>query len=257
MNFNDFDRINRAFEYEGNRPIPPDSYIIVRLDGHGFSKFTKQNFAKPFDQAFRDLMIDTTEYLYETSGYDIAYAYTQSDEISLLLKKDDNTFNRRPKKFSLLAGAASAYFSLEFNRRFKSQGVVATFDVTVDIRPNIYRVLDYFVWRQEDSARNCLNGYAYWTLINNDKVSPRKAGHIIENQGNSFKQELLFERGINFDKIPAWQKRGIGFYRVEVPHRGFNPITNEEVMTTRKVIEKNYELPMKDEYREFLTPFIV
>lgn len=33
MNFKEFDKANRKFEDWGNRPIPPENYIIIRLDG--------------------------------------------------------------------------------------------------------------------------------------------------------------------------------------------------------------------------------
>ena len=91
---NEQELYNRSFEQHSNIAIPLENYIIVRLDGKGFSKFTKNYFKKPFDTTFRDLMVNTTEYLYNNSGFNITYAYTQSDEISLLLKRDDNTWSR-------------------------------------------------------------------------------------------------------------------------------------------------------------------
>ena len=254
---NEQELYNRSFEQHSNIAIPLENYIIVRLDGKGFSKFTKNYFKKPFDTTFRDLMVNTTEYLYNSSGFNITYAYTQSDEISLLLKRDDNTFNRRPKKImSILASMASVYFSLECSKQFKTE-IIAIFDATLDIRPNLESVLKYFIWRQDDSIRNCLNGYAYWTLINKDCYTAKIASRTIENQSNYFKKELLLNRGINFDDVPNWQKRGIGFYSAEVPHIGHNPITNKEVITTRKVVEKNYDLPAKHEYSDYIKTFVI
>ena len=260
MNFKEFDKANRKFEDWGNRPIPPENYIIVRLDGRGFSRLTKEvcPFARPFDAAFRDLMVDTTEYIYNNSGFHIAYAYTQSDEISVFLELNDDTFNRRPKKITTtLAGMASAYFSIKLNQLLKTTDMVAVFDATLDVRPNVDRVVDYFRWRQEDSARNSLNGYAYWTLRDQDKLSARKASSIIDSESNSFKNELLFKHGINFDKVDSWKKRGVALYRVEIDHYSTNPLTGERVLSKRKVIEKNYELPMKDEYNEYVRQFII
>lgn len=257
MDFNSFYDFNRNFETWGNDSITPEMYIIIRLDGRSFSKLTKDicGFAKPFDSSFRDLMVNTTEYLFSNSGFRIAYAYTQSDEISLLLERDDNTFNRRPKKIATtLAATASAYFSLELSKLLKTN-IVAVFDGTLDIRPTADRVVDYFLWRQQDSYRNCLNGYVYWTLIKEGK-SARSAGSIIDRRANSSKQEILFEKGINFNDVPSWQKSGVGLVRTAVEYYGYNPILNERVASIRNIIEKNYELPIKNEYAEYVRQFI-
>lgn len=36
--------------------------MVARIDGRGFTKLTKErhDFARPFDERFRDLMIETT-----------------------------------------------------------------------------------------------------------------------------------------------------------------------------------------------------
>ena len=75
--------------------------------------------------------------------------------------------------------------------------------------PNVEKVRDYFLWRQEDAHRNSLNSYCYWTLRKEGK-SVQEATAMLEGKSVSFKNELLFSKGINFDKLPSWQKRGIG-----------------------------------------------
>jgi tRNA(His) 5'-end guanylyltransferase len=259
MTFKEFDAYNRQFEQNSNHSIPPLNYIIVRLDGRGFSKLTKEtcSFNRPFDERFSDLMVETTEYLVNNSGFNVAYAYTQSDEISILLNRDDTTFDRRPKKIlTTFASMASVYFSMNLDKQLQIEDIYATFDATLDIRPTIDSVFDYFVWRQEDSARNCLNNYAYWTLRDRDKMSARKAGSTIENKGNDFKNELLFNHGINFDKVPAWQKRGTALYKVETTRTGVNHITGEKTTVKRKVIKIDYDLPLKDDYKNYIKAII-
>ena len=64
--------------------------------------------------------------------------------------------------------------------------------------------------------------------------STGKATSELKGKGISFKNELLFQRGINFNNLPDWQKRGVGIYREKIEKEGYNPITNEKVMTTRK-----------------------
>ena len=57
-------------------------------------------------------MIATVEHLMNC-GFRVVYGYTQSDEISLLLHRDDALFDRKLRKLvSVLAGEASACFSL-------------------------------------------------------------------------------------------------------------------------------------------------
>ena len=43
------------------------------------------------------------------------------------------------------------------------------------------------------------------------------------------KHDLLFENGINFNELPAWQKRGFGVYFQTALKEGFNPQTGETV----------------------------
>ena len=71
------------------------------------------------------------------------------------------------------------------------------------------------------------------------------------------KNELLFDQGINFNDIPSWQKRGIGLYWEEFDKPSRNPMTNEQVVARRRRIKRDFDLPMKDEYSEFLQRLFV
>ncbi|MCP4149544.1 MAG: guanylyltransferase, partial [bacterium] len=66
------------------------------------------------------------------------------------------------------------------------------------------------------------------------------------------KNELLFQYGINFNDLPNWQKRGTGVYWEEIEKKGWNPKEKKEVTTKRKRLKTDYELPMKDEYSDFI-----
>ena len=249
MHFNEFDSIMRVYEESLDQYILPDMYIAVRLDGRSFTSLTKKmNYEKPFDVKFRDMMVDTVKALMET-GFRVVYGFTQSDEISLLFHRDENTFSRKVRKINTtLAGEASGTFSLAL-------GEVATFDSRVIPLPNEKKLADYFAWRQEDAKRNALQGYCYWTLRKEGKTASQ-ASRILNKQGFKFKIDLLEERGINFDEVPKWQTHGVGVYFKDIEREGFNPIKNEKVIAKRRELFADYDLPYGDEYRKFVLDFL-
>src|SRR6185437_11784703 len=108
MNFDELDKTMRVFETAADRCVLPDVYMVARIDGRNFTTLTKTKhaFDAPFDERFRDLMLQTVEHLM-TCGFEINYGYTQSDEISLLFAQHDQTFGRKTRKLvSVLAGEA-------------------------------------------------------------------------------------------------------------------------------------------------------
>lgn len=58
--------------------------------------------------------------------------------------------------------------------------------------------------------------------------------------------------GINFNDLPNWQKRGIGFWWETFEKPGVNPLTGQTVSATRRRIRRELELPMRDEYSAFI-----
>jgi len=88
--------------------------VVARLDGRGFTRLTKETLPldRPFDHGFADHMVTTATQLM-SCGFEIPFAYTQSDEISVWLHPDDATYARKTRKLlSVLAGEASATLSL-------------------------------------------------------------------------------------------------------------------------------------------------
>lgn len=250
MKFETLDKQMRVYEQSLDQCILPEIYIVARLDGRSFTKLTKETckFEAPFDERFRDMMVNTVKALMEC-GFNIVYGYTESDEISLLFNKADSTFGRKTRKInSVLAGEASAAFSLQAE-------IPATFDCRVVPLPTIERVKDYFVWRQEDAHRNSLNSWCYWTL-RKEGVSQKDATAMLSGKSVGFKNELLFDRGINYNDLPSWQKRGIGVYYKEVAKNGYNPITNETIETQRRQLFTDYEIMIGEEYGDWVCKFI-
>ena len=250
MKFDELDQKMRVFETAADLCVLPGLYMVARLDGRSFTRLTKDvcQFESPFDERFRDLMVSTAEALM-TCGYRVVYAYTESDEISLLFDLEEQLFARKLRKYnSILAGEASAQFSLKL-------GQLACFDCRISQLPTVEHVVDYFRWRNEDAARNALSSWCYWTLRKQGR-SEQQATMELLGRSVSQKNEFLFQYGINFNDLPSWQKRGVGLYWEEYDKPSVNPITQENVTASRRRIRRDFELPMKDEYGEFVRSLI-
>lgn len=246
MNFDELDRAMRVYETTHDHVFLPGLYLIARLDGRGFTTLTKKKhpFETPFDPIFRDYMADVTRHLMGC-GFHVLYGYTQSDEISLLFDLNETAFGRKERKYlSILSGEASGVFS-------RLIGESVCFDCRISELPSLELVIDYFRWRSEDAARNSLNAYCYWTMRKQGK-SINEATKYFEKKSVSEKNEYLFQQGINFNEVPLWQKRGIGFYYSAQPVKGKNPVTGEDCITLRRVLTVHESLPMKEEYEIWL-----
>jgi tRNA(His) 5'-end guanylyltransferase len=64
----------------------------------------------------------------------------------------------------------------------------------------------------------------------------------------SFKNELLFLRGINFNELPLWQRRGTGLYWERYEKEGYDPVRQQTVKAPRRRVKVDGELPVKQEY---------
>lgn len=76
---------------------------------------------------------------------------------------------------------------------------------------------------------------------------------MLEGKSVAFKNDLLFEYGINFNDLPTWQRRGIGLYWGEYDKEGYDPIQKQAVVVKRRRIEIDRELPIKEAYTEFIS----
>jgi tRNA(His) guanylyltransferase len=242
MKFEMLDNKMRLFEENLDQFVLPEMYIVARLDGRAFTRLTKETLqlAKPFDDRFRDAMIETVSHLMNC-GFKVTYGYCQSDEISILFDKNENSFARKTRKLlSVLAGEASAKFT-------QSIGSMGVFDCRIIPLPSDDLVVDYFQWRAEDANRNALNAWCYWMMRQNG-ASVSEATRYLEGKSVADKNQLLFENGINYNDLPAWQKRGIGFQYERIESSAFNPKAGIGVVTSRKKLKTRMTLPLGQEY---------
>jgi tRNA(His) 5'-end guanylyltransferase len=243
MKSDDLEASMRELEcFHGLRALP-GTWMVLRVDGRSFSALTESAFDKPFDERFHTLMLAVAERLLDALNG--IFAYTESDEVSVLLPPAAELFNREVEKLvSISAGVASATFSIK-------HGAEAHFDSRLWLGATQKQVIDYFRWRQADATRCCLNGWCYWTMRKSGKTA-KQATSALEGLGFSQKNELLFTQGHNFAKLPAWQRLGSGLYWTQIEKRGTNPKTGQSTTALRRSVAVDEELPRGDDYSTFL-----
>lgn len=193
----------KTWEFKLPRRMP----ILARVDGISFSKMTKK-MKKPYDDDFVRVMQTTAESILQRCSGAIL-AYVQSDEISILLK-NDQTFGTEPhlankiqKLTSHLAAAATAAFNGE---EFAGNYHDARFDCRVWTLPD-NEINNYFLWRQQDAFRNCVQSVAHYGL--KEKYGRKQSEKMMHGQNTTVLQEIIFkELDINMDKYPTHLKRG-------------------------------------------------
>jgi tRNA(His) guanylyltransferase len=148
----------KQYEASFDYALPTSSPVILRLDGHTFSRFTA-HFCRPFDQRIHDAMIATCSDLLKYFPQ-ATVAYTQSDEITLVLPARVQSFNERVQKLSSLA---ASYCSVRFNAHlaaflvanpepkvkstaFENLGT-AHFDARFFTVPSVEEALNCLLWR--------------------------------------------------------------------------------------------------------------
>ncbi|MDI6701952.1 tRNA(His) guanylyltransferase Thg1 family protein [Methanothermobacter wolfeii] len=229
----------RSHETYSSLRVPPSAEVVLRLDGRGFHGLTeKLGFTRPYDENFRDIMAATSMDIMEE--FSPAFIYTFSDEINILLS--EVPFSGRVEKLdSVFAALASSSFTLEaLSLGFKLDQAVSFDCRTIPLAGGA--VQEYFRSRQSEAWRNCLNGYAYWTL--RAEMGKEEAVRTLEGLKSEGIHDLLFERGINISRVPSWQRRGIGVYRRPVEVEGYNPLRDERVTASRMRTIVDMDLPL-------------
>jgi tRNA(His) guanylyltransferase len=170
--------------------LPEGLPVIVRLDGRAFHTLTERmKLKKPFDVGFRNYMALTTRFLCKEIQ-NARFAYTQSDEISVLLinyeePETESWFrNRLDKVISISAALASSYFSCNF---VYSKVGYAVFDSRAFVLP-VHEVENYFIWRWQDCVRNSLNAFAQAHFSHKELHGKNKADV----------HEMLHKKGLNW-----------------------------------------------------------
>ena len=195
------DRMKMYEQVEAGRRLLPMVPALARIDGRCFSKFT-HGLARPFDARLSELMVRTTEYLVEESV--AVCGYTQSDEISLVwlqTSSESEIFfsGRIQKMVSQLAAMASAFFIRELPKALPEVADrLPTFDARVWNVPNKDEAANTFLWRELDAAKNSISMAARHYFSHKQ---------LHGKHGNEM-QEMLWQKGVNWNDYPGFFKRG-------------------------------------------------
>lgn len=240
--------------------------VIIRIDGKAFHSFTKK-FKKPFDEILIYSMQDTMQYLCENIQ-GCVLGYTQSDEITLVLVDyqkltSDAWFDYEVQKMcSIAASMATMAFNKAFAKHVRQLKVPvllneddakylnglnaaiekgAMFDARCFNIPK-EEVTNCLYWRQLDATRNSIQ------MVGQANFSHKE----LQNKScNQIQDMLMAQKGINWNNLPVYQKRGSCCVKKE-----FVDETEEESITrTQWVVDR--EIPIfKGEGREYIDKLV-
>ena len=222
--FTEFDK--RMKSYERDYILIPRLPFIVRIDGRAFHTFC-HNLDRPYHSSLSFLMQQTTiELIKEFSPI---LGYTQSDEISLLFY--NSSFLAQPlfggkicKICSVMASYTAAIFTDNLRENIpEKDGYTISFDARVFNMPDLIETGNYFIWREKDAVRNSISMAAQSQFSHKE----------LQNKKCSEMQDMLFERGINWNDYPEFFKRG-SYYK---------PVKNEGLRT--EIARKNWPILTK------------
>lgn len=197
------DRMKR-YELPYEFALPRRTYTVVRVDGRAFHTFLRHA-DKPFDHEVTVAMRDTACRLANKLA-GCVLAYTQSDEISLVLQ-DFATTETEPwfggvvqKMASVAASTVTAIFTTEYDRSFERRGEddYPTFDARVFTIADPVEVANYLLWRQRDCEKNSVGQLARCVL-----------GHrTIVNMSSTQRREALAAVGQPWEELEPHLRRG-------------------------------------------------
>lgn len=234
----------KGYEIYSQLKVSPSNKVILRLDGRGFHNLTNTlNLNKPYDEKFRDVMVNTAKQLLKE--FQPYFIYTFSDELNILLK--EVPFNARIEKLnSVFASYTSSVFQKELLKIIPNPQdlPIVSFDSRIVPLTN-EKIQVYFKNRQDEAWRNCINGHTYWLL--RESMTKKEANNLINGLKSKDMHELMYnKKNINLSQLPNWQKRGIGIYKTLVEIEGFNPKKQVKTSSFRHKIKVDCELPIFD-----------
>lgn len=201
------DRMKAYEVIETSRSLNHLYPVYARIDGRGFSKFTR-HMDRPFDLRMLSSMIGTAQYLVEQTH--AAIGYVQSDEISLVWDGDpDNNqlffAGKIQKQCSVLASMAAARFAVEIQSNFGQLGTACPhFDCRVIQMPTRTEAANMLLWRELDARKNSVSMLARHYFSHKE----------LQNKNQHDMLAMLADRGIRMEDQMQNFQRGTWLRRV-------------------------------------------
>lgn len=240
--------------------------VILRLDMRAGHSFTR-GFERPFDEVFIKSMQDTAKYLCKNIQ-NCKLSYQQSDEITLLLVDYDklNTdcfFDYRVDK---LCSIAASMATMAFNKAFSKN--VEDFEQYYATEHEIngwygkgtpeYKMCQIYTKAVDKGAMfdaRCFNipkeevtNLVYWRQLDAFRNSIQMVGQAnfshkeLQNKScNDIQDMLMTQKGINWNDLPTYQKRGSCCIKIEENITENNSVEKMEFGENRKKIVVNIE----------------
>ncbi|KAI9431115.1 tRNAHis guanylyltransferase-domain-containing protein [Lactarius indigo] len=175
----------------------PNTFILLRIDGHSFHRLTTVRALELMDLAAWTVM---REYP------DIVLAYGESDEYSFLLRKSTKLYNRRQSKItSLLCSLFTSAYVMFWPQCFPDTRLryAPSFDARIVLYPGAQEVRDYFSWRQADTHVNNLYNTTFWALVQQGGQTTKEAHETLSRTISCFR-----DSGINYNDLPRQFRKG-------------------------------------------------
>ena len=265
---------NRMKEYYENIPktkLMRRCPVILRIDGKAFRTFAR-GLQKPFDEVLVKTMQETMKYLCENIQ-GCVLGYTQSDEITLVLvdyKKITSQawFDYEVQKMCSITASMT---TMAFNKFFRDNvgdylyenydeqylaDYIETLQNAVDKGAmfdcrcfNIPKeeVTNCIYWRQLDASRNSIQ------MVGQANFSHKE----LQNKScNDIQDMLMVQKGINWNDLPIYQKRGsccVRNHMISEPYS--NRMLDKNAGENEWVIDKNIPI-FKGEDRKYIDDLV-
>ena len=242
-------RMKEAYEQRTKYKLTRRTPTIIRVDGKCFSQYTK-GLERPFDQGLMTDMDEVAKYLCKNIQ-GCKFAYIQSDEISLMLTDwdtliTDSWFDYNVQK---MCSVSASMATMQFNRSrmltayhsMKDLYTVALSDKWAEFDSRVFQVPyseinNYFLWRQQDATRNSIASVAQ-SMYSHKELFGKNTDQM---------QEMIFQKGTNWNDYTPYFKRGRVIKKVEV-------ISNE---ATRSKWEVDTGIPIFSQSPDYLMSMV-
>lgn len=250
--------------------------VAIRIDGKAFHTFT-QGFKRPFDEVLIKTMQQTTQRLCQNIQ-GCVLGYTQSDEITLILVDyqtltTEAWFDYRVEKLCSI-GASMA--TMAFNKYFYDNVFAYNATATVDLSDKKYPFKEVYSKAVDKGAMfdaRCFNipkeevtNLIYWRQLDASRNSVQMVGQAyfsqkeLQDKSCSDIQDMLMTKGVNWNDLPTYQKRGSCCVRNKIAIESNGATADVYLRDTSKsankwIIDTNIPI-FKGEGREYINKLV-